>query len=122
MEPHGSAADALTSLGLDKPRANPGAVPDVPALQQLIRPAVGLAAEQMRSLFGVAERDVAGRVRQWSQRLDRWDHDAGALIQRVQLQQRRIGVAQERALIAAMEPDQQLVRPLLVVAPDGLGS
>jgi hypothetical protein len=97
-------------------------VPDVPALQQLIRPAVGLATEQMRSLFGVAERDVTGRVQEWSQRLDQWDRDAGALIQRTQLQQRRIGVAQERALIAAMEPDQQLVRPLLVVVPDGAGS
>ena len=121
VEPHGSAADALTSLGLHTSRANPGAVPEVPALQQLIRPAVGLAAEQMRSLFGVAEQDVTGRVQEWSQRLDQWDHDAGALIQRVQLQQRRIGVAQERALIAAMEPDQQLVRPLLVVVPDGAG-
>jgi len=121
VQPHGSAADALTSLGLDKSRANPGAVPDVPALQQLIRPAVGLATEQMRSLFGVAEQDVTGRVQEWSQRLDQWDHDAGALIQRVQLQQRRIGVAQERALIAAMEPDQQLVRQLLVVVPDGAG-
>ncbi|HEY5151296.1 MAG TPA: helicase-related protein [Mycobacterium sp.] len=118
VQPHGSAADALSFLGLDQGLPNPGAVPDVPALQQLIRPAVGLAAEQMRSLFGVAERDVTGRVQAWSQRLDRWDHDADALIQRNELKQRRVGVAQERALIAAMEPDQQLVRPLLVVVPD----
>ena len=122
VEPHDSAADALASLGMNRSRANRGAVPDVPALQQLIRPAVGLATEQMRSLFAVAERDVTGRVREWSQRLDQWDHDAGALIQRTDLKQRRIGVAQERELIAAMEPDQQLVRPLLVVVPDGAGS
>jgi superfamily II DNA or RNA helicase len=122
VQPHGSAADALSFLGIDRARANPGGVPDVPALQQLIRPAVGLAAEQMRSLFGVAEQDVTARVRDWSLRLDRWDHDADALIQRTDLKQRRIGVAQERALIAAMEPDQQLVRPLLVVVPDGAGS
>jgi len=97
-------------------------VPDVSALQHLIRPAVGLATEQMRSLFGVAERDVTGRVREWSQRLDQWDDAAGALIQRTDLKQRRIGVAQERALIAAKEPDQQLLRPMLVLVPDGAES
>lgn len=119
VEPHGSAMDALSSVGLDKHRANPNAVQDVPALQQLIRPAVGLAADQMRSLFRFAEQDVTARVREWSERLDLWDQDAEALIQRTGLKQRRVGVAQERALIAAMEPDQQLVRPLLVVVPDG---
>ena len=118
VQPHDSVADALSFLGLDRVRANPGAVPELPVLQRLIRPSVGLATEQMRSLFGAAEQDVTARVRSWSERLDRWDVDANALIQRTDLKQRRVGVAQERQLVAAMEPDQQLVRPLLVVVPD----
>ena len=119
VQPHDSAAAAFRFLGLTTPRANRGAIPDVVVLQRLIRPAVGLAVDQMRSLFEVAEADVTARVREWSLRLDRWDDEAGALIQRSDLKQRRVGVAQERQLIAAMEPDQQLVRPLLVVVGDG---
>lgn len=119
VQPHDSVRDAVTFLGLDRVRANPGAVPELPALQRLVRPAVGLAVEQMRSLFSVAEQDVTSRVQAWSSRLDRWDDDANALVQRTDLKQRKVGVAQERQLVAAMEPDQQLVRPLLVLVPDG---
>jgi len=119
VQPHDSVRDAVTFLGLDRIRANPGAVPELPALQRLVRPAVRLAVEQMRSLFSVAEQDVTSRVQAWSRRLDRWDDDANALVQRTDLKQRRVGVAQERQLVAAMEPDQQLVRPLLVLVPDG---
>ncbi len=118
VQPHACAADALRFLGLNRPRANANGVPNLATLQTLIRPAVRLAAEQMRSLFAVAERDVTARVRSWSGRLDRWDEDAQALIPRGDLKQRRVGVAQERQLVAAMEPDQQLVRPLLVIVPE----
>ena len=71
----------------------------------------------MRTLFEVAEADVTRRVAEWSQRLDHWGDEADALIQRRELKQHRVSVAQERELVASMAPDRQLVRPLLIVVP-----
>lgn len=122
VSPHGGAADALAWLGWDRTRSNPGPVPGTDDLTRLIAPAVRHARAQMGELFAAAETDVAGRVQAWSHRLDRWEHDAGALVQRGGLKARRVSVAQERELVAAMNPDRQLVRPLLVVVPDGEGA
>ncbi|MGW7477071.1 helicase-related protein [Nonomuraea muscovyensis] len=118
LNPHASASEALESVGWNRIRANPGPVSGIEDLQRLIPPAVHHAREQMRDLFAAAEADVAKRVKEWSQRLDLWDEEAGVLIQRSELKQRRVSVQQERELVAAMNPDRQLVRPLLVVVPD----
>jgi hypothetical protein len=114
---HASAAEALAALGWNKIRSNPGSVPDAEALRRFIEPAVVNARVQMRDLFAAAEKDVAHRVEEWSRRLDQWQHDADALIQRRDLKQRRVSIEQEQKLVAEMNPDRQLVRPLLVVVP-----
>jgi superfamily II DNA or RNA helicase len=120
---HESAADALESLGWDTTRANPGPIAGAEDLQELIVPAVRNAQAQMRDTFAASEKDVAHRVEEWSRRLEQWDQDANALIQRSDLKQRRISVHQERQLVAEMNPDRQLVRPLLVVVPEtGVGT
>jgi superfamily II DNA or RNA helicase len=116
---HESAAAALASLGWDRRLDNPGAVDGADELRELIEPAVRQAREQMAGLFAAAEADVAQRVDAWSQRLDAWDAEAGDVAQRADIRQRRVSVAQERELVAAMNPDRQLVRPLLVVVPGG---
>jgi len=119
VQPHESAGVAFASIGLESPRPNPGAVPGLEQLQALIGPAVQQARQQMRSLFTAAEADVNGRVAAWSHRLDEWSELADALVQREELRQRRLSVEAERELVASMIPDRQLVRPLLVVVPDG---
>lgn len=119
VNPHGSAAAALASVGWAGSRTNPGAAPGTERLTALVGPAVREARSQMRGLFAAAEADVARRVAEWSTRLDRWDEEAGALLQRRELKQRRVSVEQERELVVAMTPDRQLVRPLLVVVPEG---
>ena len=118
VTPHGSAADALGALGWHQVRSNPGGVPEAGKLTKLIEPAVRSAKAQMAMTFTAAEADVARRVEAWAGRLDRWDDEAGALIQRADLAQRRVGVQRERELVTAMNPDRQLVRPLLVVVPE----
>lgn len=118
VTPHPSAAAALAALGFDTARANPGPVPDAEALDRFIAPAVRHARAQMRDLFAAAEKDVAHRVEQWSHRLAQWQDEADALIQRRDLKQRRVSIAQEQRLVADMNPDRQLVRPLLVVVPE----
>ncbi|GGK40672.1 helicase [Pilimelia terevasa] len=118
VAPHGSAREALAALGWDAVRTNPRPVADLDVLQRLIAPAVHEAEKHLLTVFAAAEQDVAQRVEQWSRRLDRWDVEADALIQRSEIKQRRTSVEQERALVLAMAPDQHLVRPLLVVVPD----
>ncbi|MFI5845614.1 helicase-related protein [Catenuloplanes sp. NPDC051500] len=117
VTPHSSAAEALASLGWDTVWSNPGPVPGAGDLSRFIRPAVDNARVQMRDLFAAAEKDVAHRVEEWSRRLDQWKHDADALIQRKDLKQRRVSIEQEQKLVADMNPDRQLVRPLLVIVP-----
>lgn len=120
ISPHESAADALASLGWAGPRTNPGPVAGVEALKALVAPAVQQARTQMRDLFSAAEADVAHRVDEWTRRLDQWEREADVLYQRSELKQRRVTVEQERELVVAMSPDRQLVRPLLVVVPQGV--
>ncbi|MEV7989042.1 helicase-related protein [Micromonospora sp. NPDC085948] len=122
VTPHPSAAAALAALGFDTTRANPGPVPGADALGRFIAPAVQHARAQMRDLFAAAEKDVAHRVEQWSHRLAQWQDEADALIQRRDLKQRRVSIAQEQRLVADMNPDRQLVRPLLVVVPQTGGT
>ncbi|MET8283602.1 SNF2-related protein [Micromonospora sp. NPDC005174] len=117
VTPHPSAAEALAALGFDTAWANPGPVPDAETLGRFIAPAVHHARAQMRDLFAAAEKDVAHRVEQWSHRLAQWQDEADALIQRRDLKQRRVSIAQEQSLVADMNPDRQLVRPLLVLVP-----
>ncbi|MEV4620513.1 helicase-related protein [Asanoa sp. NPDC049573] len=117
VTPHPSAATALAALGFNATRANPGPVPDAEALGRFVAPAVAHARAQMRDLFAAAEKDVAHRVERWSHRLAAWQDEADALVQRRDLRQRRLSVEQEQRLVADMNPDRQLVRPLLVVMP-----
>ncbi|OXM51853.1 helicase [Amycolatopsis alba DSM 44262] len=120
IAPHGSARDAFIELGWDEARTNPGPV-DVTGLKALVAPAVHQAERHVRTLFDAAAEDVKSRVKQWSARLDHWEDEAEALIQRSELKLRRATVDQERAMVAAMAPDRQLVRPLLVVVPESEG-
>ncbi|PWU54784.1 helicase [Micromonospora sp. S4605] len=121
ISPHESARAALRALGWDTARNNPTPVADVEALSQLVAPAVHEAERHLLNVFKAAERDAAQRVEDWTRRLDLWDADADVLIQRSDLKQRRTSVEQERALVQAMAPDRQLVRPLLMVVPDTEG-
>lgn len=115
---HAGATDALQALGLVAARSNPGPVQDTHDLQRYIAPAVASARAAMSGALDAAAARVADVVDQWSQRLTRWEYEADALVQRSAVKQQRSGVRQERELVAAMAPDRQLVRPLLVVVPE----
>jgi hypothetical protein len=118
VQPHESAAAAIAALGWTPRSVNPGAVSDLDLLDALVAPAVREARAQMRTMFAAAEADVSRRVSAWSERLQTWQEQAAKQSQRLDLRERRLTVQQERDLVAAMRPDQQLVRPLLVVVPE----
>lgn len=121
VEHYPTPLDALASLGWVNKRENPGAIKDVDQLQPLIASAVREAGSVMRSVFLTAETDVSRRVEEWDSRLAAWTVAADVLIQRQDVRQRRMTINQERELVELMAPDQQLVRPLLVVTPADFG-
>lgn len=71
----------------------------------------------MADLVGAAAKATTERVREWSARTDSWDHEAGALVQRSEVRDRRHRVEEEKQLAQSMLPDRRLVRALLVVVP-----
>jgi len=121
INPWPSAHDAITELGLDQRRPNPGPIDDVNQLQPLIAVAVINAQAQMADIFQAAADDAEQRVQQWASRIDKWDDEAEALIQRREITDRRRGVAQQRALVEMMAPDRPLIRPILVIVPETWG-
>jgi hypothetical protein len=113
-----SAREALESLGVAGERANRGRLTDVESLQRYVEPGVTAGRRLLGDVVGAAEKDIEDRVRRWSYRVSRWDEEAGALIQRSEVRDRRQRVDEERQMASSMLPDQQLVRPLLLVVPD----
>jgi hypothetical protein len=97
--------------------SNPGPVAGVDTLQPLIANAVLRATAEMTAVFAAAQDAITERVKEWSRRVTDWTEDANALIQRHELQRRRVSVVEEEAIAKRMVPERQLVRPLLVVVP-----
>ena len=79
--------------------------------------AVAAARTEMAQVFAAAAAAATDRVEAWSRRAEQWEDEADTLIQRRELKARRVSVEEEARLAAAMAPDRQLVRPLLVVVP-----
>ncbi|WP_067190477.1 helicase-related protein [Micrococcus lylae] len=118
VDTRASALELLDSVGLSGTVSNPGAVADPASLTAYIRPAVEKAREQLRSLvFPAAEAAAQDRVDQWVRRTADWDEEADALVQRVQVQQRRVSVKDQEKMARDQSPARQLVRPLLLVVP-----
>ncbi|EGL45499.1 hypothetical protein HMPREF9948_2171, partial [Propionibacterium sp. 434-HC2] len=54
----------------------------------------------------------------WNHKTVAWQEDSQTLIPNHALRIRRTSVEEEKQLIADMEPQQRLARPLLVVVPE----
>lgn len=119
VEPCASLHDALQRAGFSGSQVNTGALTDGDAewLTPCIAPAVQAAASYLAAVVQAAADDVEERVRHWTSRVERWDEEAGDLLQRQDLKQRRKVIAEELGIAASMRPEQRSVRPLLVVAP-----
>jgi hypothetical protein len=120
-QPFGNLRSALDGLGLGHDdQINTGALAGMEEqLGRYVAPGVAVATSMLDQLFEAAASAVEERVDQWITRVSAWEQDAGQLIQRQELQQRRKLVADERGIARSMRPDQRTVRPLLLVIPAG---
>ena len=117
VEPFASAGAALARVGFTGTQINAGGVAGSESLKRYVGPAVRAAEGQMGTVVAAAETATRDRVVRWSQRTERWDDEAGVLVQRSEVRDRRKRVEEEREMARTMLPERRLVRPLLVVVP-----
>ncbi|MFT4187825.1 MAG: hypothetical protein QM621_04520 [Aeromicrobium sp.] len=116
-EPRSSLRSALEALGIAGNHVNSGAPVDLEELTRYVAPAVRQAREALSTVVDAAEQDTRARVAAWADRVNQWDDEADALIQRSEIRERRSLVVGEKEIAESLLPDQRMVRPLLVVVP-----
>lgn len=114
-----SSSEMLRAAGVGERMSNPGPVTGVDALKSLIAPAVEAAEAQLDLTMDHARESVAERIEHWSEQNTQWRDEADALVASESLRRHRAGVAERQRLVEQMAPDRRLVRPLLVVVPEG---
>lgn len=109
----------LREVGLDGSATNPGPVADAGALTALIPEAVTEAEGNLAGVFAAATEVAESRVSEWRDRSEEWSTDAGELFNSAKWRDRSRRVREEAELAEQLRPEQRLVRPLLVVVPQG---
>jgi hypothetical protein len=115
----------LDATGLRSGGINPGAVDITANLQALIPAAVDAANTALDLTADQQAADLDDRLAQWSARAQRWREQeervegerVGASLKKVRNLAKR--VSQEEQIAESLRPDQRLVRPLLLIAPQG---
>ena len=107
----------LRSVGLTENAINPETLTLPDNAQELVASSVEVAGNQLQPMMAAARNHASQRIEYWIDRADRWQHakeDSQTML--------RVGrsenlIAEERALIASLEPDRELIRPLVLVLP-----
>lgn len=107
----------LRSAGLSEDSINPEHLALPANAQDLVAASVGVAKGQLEPMMAAARAHAQQRIERWSRRAQEWE-DAKAGVQTTA----RVGrsaklIAEEKALIASLEPDRELIRPLVLVLP-----
>ena len=115
---HTSSADMLADVGVGADMSNPGPVARPDDLKPLVELAMNAADEELKSTFDAAKEGTQDRIAAWNHKTVAWQEDSQTLIPNHALRIQRTSVEEEKQLIADMEPQQRLARPLLVVVPE----
>ncbi|WJY98607.1 DEAD/DEAH box helicase [Corynebacterium fournieri] len=107
----------LRGIGLTEHAINPETLTLPDNAQELVASSVEVAGNQLQPMMAAARNHATSRIEYWIDRADRWQHakDDSQTMLRVGRSENLI--AEERALIASLEPDRELIRPLVLVLP-----
>ena len=107
----------LRSVGLTENAINPETLTLPDNAQELVAKSVEIAGNQLQPMMAAARNHATSRIEYWIDRADRWQHakDDSQTVLRAGRSANLI--AEERALIASLEPDRELIRPLVLVLP-----
>lgn len=108
----------LKEKGLNADAVNVGTT-QVPAnYAELIGEAVDTAQRQLMPTLNAAKVNAQERIEAWTERAERWEQDRDGIGQyMLSLVRSQAIIDEERQLMNALLPDQQLVRPLVMILP-----
>lgn len=107
-------------LGVDAVNRGTTQVPDNYA--DVIASAVDAAQGQLVPTLNAAENQAKERIENWAKRADAWERGKSDIEQYSPTLDRSAElISEERQLMNALLPDQQLVRPLVLILPNGEG-
>ena len=118
-EPFGSAQEAVAAYRLGETRGNPGPIARLGELQNLVPAAVQAAESWASTVFQSAQAAAQVQQEQWAARSGLWQADADALVQRKQLRYKKADVDSQAQYIKGLAPSRRLVRPILMMVPEG---
>ena len=107
----------LRGIGLTGNAINPDTLTPPDNAQELVASSVEVASDQLQPMMAAARNHASQRIKYWIDRADQWQHakDDSQTVLRAGRSANLI--AEERALIASLEPDRELIRPLVLVLP-----
>ena len=76
-----------------------------------------MAKNQLQPMMKAARDHAHTRIDHWSDRAHAWESSKEGVQQTLRVGRSAGLIAQEKALIASLEPDRELIRPLVLVLP-----
>ena len=107
----------LRSVGLTENAINPETLTLPDNAQELVAKSVEIAGNQLQPMMAAARNHASQRIEYWIDRADQWQHAKNGSQTTVRAGRSANLIAEERALIASLEPDRELIRPLVLVLP-----
>ncbi|MGO1472621.1 MAG: DEAD/DEAH box helicase [Flaviflexus sp.] len=109
----------LRSAGLGSSAVNRGDTVVPEDYRSLIEEAVHIASDQAAPMSAAARAQAEQRIDAWNSRAEEWEVGIGNVGQRtLRINRSEKLIQEERQLMNALMPDQQLIRPLVLVLPE----
>lgn len=105
----------LRRIGLAEDAINPGTLTIPDYVQELLANSVNLAKAQLQTMLDAAREHAQHRIDYWMARADEWQ-DMNAHEHRAAGRTGTL-IEEEKSLISSLEPDRELIRPLVLVLP-----
>ncbi len=107
----------LRGIGLTEQAINPGTLTLPDDTSELIAQSVQAASNQLQPMMAAARNHAHERIGHWSTRAQDWEDAKAGVQTTVRVGRSANLIEQEKSLITSLEPDRELIRPLVLVLP-----
>ncbi|GAA1180151.1 RNA polymerase-associated protein RapA [Corynebacterium glaucum] len=108
----------LRGIGLTEQAINPGTLTLPEDTSELIAQSVQAASNQLQPMMAAARNHAHERIGHWSTRAQDWEDAKAGVQTTVRVGRSANLIEQEKSLISSLEPDRELIRPLVLVLPE----
>ncbi|MCT1684224.1 DEAD/DEAH box helicase [Corynebacterium appendicis] len=107
----------LRGVGLTERAINPGTLTLPDNAQELIAQSVQVASGQLQPMMSAARAHAHDRIGYWVQRAENWDQAKEDVTKTAKVGRSASLINEEKSLISSLEPDRELIRPLVLILP-----